>query len=59
MKKNTVLNIVIDNPVITEVSRELEKFLSLLSPDGERIKIVHKGKDKKRRNKNLNHKGGI
>jgi len=55
MKKKTVLNIVIDNPmIITDVSRELEKFLSF---DGERIKIVHKGKDKKRRNKN--HKGGI
>ena len=55
--KKTVLNIVIDNPVIiTEVSRELEKFLSL-SPDGERIKIVHKGKDKKRRNKKRSCKG--
>jgi hypothetical protein len=53
--KKTVLNIVVDNPVIiTEVNRELEKFLSL-SP--ERIKIVHKGKDKKRRNKK--RKGGI
>lgn len=56
MKKKTVLNIVIDNPVITEVSRELEEFLSLFT-DGERIKIVHKGKDKKRLNKK--RKGGI